>query len=221
MSLLELHKLLEIQELQDKLDFFHDKEKSYLQQTQLEELKDEVQCIAHDFMSKFTAILEKYNNVSAAAIKMSTDSVLKIKEEGLPSPQDINANSTNAASPSLSKKQPFILQKNLGSTFTPADARAPVTDIQQELDSVENTPKSNTPPSVSHEKSGSLENISAPPATERKKSGGFGIKSMLSSLTKGRPKPKRAEVNVAEGLNLSISSFIYYNRVYHKRMPLV
>ena len=195
-----LLKLLEIDELEDKLHFLYDLDKSFLHPSQVEGLEEEVKEVAIDFMSKCVAVLDKYKNISNAAIKESTDALLlKRKEEEALSTQtnsSMNANPMNSVSPSLSKKQPFVLQKNMDSTFTPSDAQVPVTEQLQRPDTEDGASKSNSPPpskQVSNERSGSLENISAPPA-ERKKSGGFGIKSMLSSLTKGRPKPKRAEV---------------------------
>lgn len=200
-SVIDLLKLLQIHELEDKLHFLYDLDTSYLQPSQLEGLEEEVMDVAIDFVSRCDAVLDKYKDISNAAIKESADALLlKRKEEEALSSQtnsSMNANPMNSVSPSLSKKQPFVLQKNMDSTFNPSDAQVPVTEQLQRPDTEVGASKSNSPPpakQVNNEKSGSLENLSAPPAERKKSGGGFGIKSMLSSLTKGRPKPKRAEV---------------------------
>ena len=146
-----------------------------LNTTEVEQLKSEVLELASEVVKKYFTLLEKYeNNLNS-----------KTNEPESPIPENhADEARLEAVSPTLSKKQPFLLNKNAESSSSQK--------LQPDIINGQSKDENNSQSSqVEEQEMESRENrISS--TSDRKKSGGFGIKSMLSSLTKGRPKPKRS-----------------------------
>jgi hypothetical protein len=142
-----------------------------LNTTEVEQLKSEVLELASEVVKKYFTLLEKYEN--------NLNSKTNEPESPIPENHADEARLEEAVSPTLSKKQPFLLNKNAESSSSQK--------LQPDIINGQSKDENDSQSSQVEERENRISSTS-----DRKKSGGFGIKSMLSSLTKGRPKPKRS-----------------------------